>query len=324
MLTRRAALAGLAGLAVAAPRQGFAQTFPTRNITIVVPYPAGGPVDSVARLIGQEITGDLGHAIVIDNRAGGAGVIGSVAVARAEPDGYTLVLGTNQTHATNQSLLKNCPYDAVKDFAPVARVADIQHVLVVKKDLPVKTVAELIALAKSKPGQLNYGSTGVGSASHLAFELFKSHAGIDLQHIPFRGSAPMSQELLAGRLDASIATLPTVIGQIDEKALRALAVASGRRAARLPDIPTLAEAGVAGVEADAWFTLFAPAKTPPAVIDRLYKAVSDGLNKESAKTALAKQGMTVAVHSPADVSAALPAEIAKWAAVIKAANVSVD
>lgn len=324
MLTRRATLAGLAGMAAAVPRRGFAQTFPTRNITIVVPYPAGGPVDSVARLIAQEAGGDLGQTIVVDNRSGGSGVIGTVAVARAEPDGHTLVLGTNQTHATNQSLLKNCPYDAVKDFAPVARVADIQHVLVVKKDLPVTTAAEFVALAKSKPGVLNYGSTGVGSASHLAFELFKSRAGIEVQHIPFRGSAPMSQELLAGRLDASIATLPTVIGQIDAKELRALAVASGRRASRLPDVPTLGEAGISGVEADAWFTLFAPAKTPPAAIDRLYKAVSAALSKESAKAALAKQGMTVAIHGPADVAAALPAEVEKWAAVIKAANVVVE
>ncbi len=324
MLTRRAALVGLAGVAVAVPRAGLAQAFPTHNVTIVVPYPAGGPVDSVARLLGQAMGEDLGRTVVVDNRAGGAGVIGSAAVARAEPDGHTLVLGTNQTHATNQSLLKNCPYDAVKDFAPVARVADIQHVLVVKKDLPVRTVAELIALAKSKPGALNYGSTGVGSASHLAFELFKSRAGIDLQHIPFRGSAPMSQELLAGRLDASIATLPTVMGQIAAQELRPLAIASGRRAERLPDVPMLAEAGVSGVEADAWFTLFAPAKTPPAVIDRLYKAVAAALATARAKEALAKQGMTVAVQAPADVAAALPAEVAKWAAVIKAANVAVE
>jgi tripartite-type tricarboxylate transporter receptor subunit TctC len=324
MLTRRAALVGLAGVAAAAPRAGFAQTFPTHNVTIVVPYPAGGPVDSVARLLGQAMGADLGQTVVVDDRAGGAGVIGSVAVARAAPDGHTLVLGTNQTHATNQSLLKNCPYDAVKDFAPVARVADIQHVLVVKKDLPVKTVVELIALAKSKPGALNYGSTGVGSASHLAFELFKSRAGIDLQHVPFRGSAPMAQELLAGRLDASIATLPTVVGQIAAQELRPLAIASGRRAERLPEVPTRAEAGVSGVEADAWFALFAPAKTPPAVIDRLYKAVAAALATAGAKEALARQGMTVAVQAPADVAAALPAEVAKWAAVIKAANVAVE
>jgi tripartite-type tricarboxylate transporter receptor subunit TctC len=324
MLTRRAAIAGLAGAANFAAWPARAQGFPTRTITLVVPYPAGGPVDFVARLIAQEAGTSLGHSIVVDNRAGGSGIIGTVAVARAEPDGHTLVLGTNQTHATNQSLIKNCPYDAVKDFAPVAGIAEIPHVLVVRKDLPASTAAEFVAYAKEKPGVLNYGSTGNGSASHLAFELFKARAGIAIQHVPFRGSAPMAQELIAGRLDASIATLPTVIGQIDGGELKVLAVASGKRAERLPDVPTLAQAGTSGVEADAWFALFAPAKTPPAAIERLYKAISDALAKETSKAALAKQGMTLALRPPAEVAAALPAEVEKWAAVIKAANVTID
>lgn len=324
MLTRRATLAGLAGFAALGHSRASAQIFPARTVTIVVPYPAGGPVDLVARLIAQEAVGALGQSIVVDNRGGGSGIIGSVAVARAEPDGHTLVLGTNQTHATNQSLIKNCPYDAVKDFAPVAGVAEIPHVLVVRKDLPVTTAAEFVAFAKEKPGALNYGSTGNGSASHLAFELFKSRAGVAIQHVPFRGSAPMAQELLAGRLDASIATLPTVIGQIEAGELKALAVASGKRAERLPDLPTLAEAGIAGVEADAWFALFAPAKTPGTAIDALYRAAAAALQKEASRAALGKQGMTVTVRSPSEVAAALPAEVEKWAAVIKAANVTVE
>jgi tripartite-type tricarboxylate transporter receptor subunit TctC len=322
MLTRRAALTALAGLL--AMRGARAQTFPSRPITIVVPYPAGGPVDVTARLIAQSVGGSLGQPIAVDDRGGGAGAIGSFAVARAEPDGHTLILGTNQTHATNQSLLKNCPYDAVKDFAPVAGIADIPHVLVVRRGLEVNDVRALVALAKKTPGDLNYASTGMGSASHLAAELFKTRAGVDLQHIPFRGAAPMTTELLAGRVDVKFATLPSVIGYIDAGVLRAIAVASAKRAARLPNVPTLVEAGVAGVEADAWFALFAPANTPPAVTDRLYAAISTALTTQAAREAIAKQGMTLSLRPPAAVAAWLPGEVAKWAAVIKAAGVVVE
>src|SRR4051812_39936583 len=311
MLTRRAAIAALAGLAATGGAR--AQTFPSRPIVIVVPYPAGGPVDVTARLIAQSIGMRLGQPITVDNRGGGAGVIGSVAVARAEPDGHTLILGTNQTHATNQSLLKNCPYDAVKDFAPVAGIADIAHVLVVRQGLETPDVGALIALAKKSPNTLTYASTGVGSASHLAAELFKTKAGVELQHIPFRGSAPMTTELLAGRVDLTFATLPSVISYIDAGVIRALAVASSKRAARLPNAPTLAEAGVPGVEADAWFVLFAPAKTPATVVEQLYRAVSAALGTDTAKAAIAQQGMTLSLRSPAEIAAWLPGEVSKWA-----------
>ena len=312
-------LAGLASV-----RGARAQTFPNRPITIVVPYPAGGPVDVTARLIAQSVGNNLGQPITVDNRGGGAGLIGSVAVQHAEPDGHTLILGTNQTHATNQSLLRNWPFDAVKDFAPVAGVADIPHVLVMRQELAADNVGALIALAKKNPGALNYASTGVGSASHLAAELFKTRAGIELQHIPFRGSAPMLTELLAGRVDLTFATLPGVISTIDSGALRAIAVASARRAARLPNVPTLAEAGVPGVEADAWFALFAPAKTPAATIERLYSAIAAALTTDAASKAIATQGMTLALRTPAELTAWLPGEVSKWAAVIKAAGVVVD
>jgi tripartite-type tricarboxylate transporter receptor subunit TctC len=320
MISRRTVWAGLAGLAL--PRRARAAAFPSRPIGIVVPYPAGGPVDVMARLIAQSVGNGLGQPITVDNRGGGAGTIGSFAVARAEPDGHTLVLGTNQTHATNQTLLKNCPYDAVRDFAAVAGIADIQHVLVVRPGLKASSVGELIALAKAAPGALNVASTGIGSASHLAAELFKLRAGVNLQHIPFRGAAPMTTELLAGRVDLTFATLPSLMAHIDTGALRPLAVASARRAARLPNTPTLSEAGVSGVEADAWFALFAPAKTPAATIERLYDAVSAGLTKEAGT--VAAQGMTLSLRPPAALAAWLPGEVAKWAAVIQAANVSIE
>ena len=325
MLSRRSTLAALSGAAAGLIlRPARAQAFPSRTVTIVVPYPAGGPVDVVARLIAAEAAGDLGQSVVVDNRAGASGVIGSNAVARAEPDGHTIVLGTNQTHATNQSLLKNCPYDAVKDFSPVAGIADIPHMLVVRKDLAAASVGELVALAKAKPGALTYGSTGNGSASHLAAELFKTKAGVTALHVPFRGAAPMTTELIAGRLDFSFATLPSVIAHITSGDLRALGVASPRRAARLPEVPTLQEAEVSGVEADAWFALFAPAKTPPAAIERLHNAVAAALRKEGPQKALAAQGMTVAIKSPAEMSAILPDEVQKWAGVIKAANITIE
>jgi len=323
MLTRRAALAGLIG-STALARTARAQDFPSKPITIIVPYPAGGPTDVLARLVAQHAAADLGQSITVDNRGGGAGVIGSVAVQRAEPDGYTLCLSTNQTHATNQSLLKNHPFDAAKDFTAVTQLAEVPHVLVVKKDLAAKSVAELIALAKEKPGALNCGSTGVGSASHLTSELFKIRTGTQMTHVPFRGSAPLMTELLAGRIDCSFATLPTIAAQVDNGDVRALAVASDKRSSRLPNVPTLKEVGVAGVEADAWFALFAPAGTPLPVRERIHQAVSKALALDAAKTVLAAQGMTVALKSPTELAAMIPAEIQKWAAVIKAANVSAE
>jgi tripartite-type tricarboxylate transporter receptor subunit TctC len=319
MLTRRAALATL--LATTTIRPALAQTFPSRTITIIVPYPAGGPTDVLARLVAQHAGADLGQSITVDNRGGGAGVIGSVAAQRAEPDGHTLVLGTNQTHATNQSLLKNHPFDAAKDFTAVSGLAEVPHVLVVRRDLAVKDVAELVTLAKQKPGGLNCGSTGVGSASHLTMELFKTRADVAMLHVPFRGSAPLITELLAGRIDLSFATLPTVAAQVDNGDVKALAIASARRTPRLPRVPTLSEAGITGVEADAWFALFAPAGTPLAVCERIHQAVVKGLATDAAKSVLAAQGMTLAVKSPAELAAMIPVEIEKWAAVIKAANV---
>jgi tripartite-type tricarboxylate transporter receptor subunit TctC len=323
MLTRRAALAGLA--ASAAARPAVAQTFSSRAITIVVPYTAGGPIDVLARMIAQEAEGDLHQPVIVEDRPGAAGMIATNAVARSEPDGHTLVLGTNQTHATDQILLKNCPYDVVKDFAPVAGVAGMPHVLVIRKGLAAATLADLVALAKANPGKLTYGSTGIGSSAHLAAELFKTKAGIDLLHVPFNGLAPMTTELLAGRIDLSIAPLPGLIMQLIKAGkLTALGVARSRRAPQLPTVPTFAEGGVPGVEADAWSALFAPARTPPAVIERLYQAVAAALSKDSIRSTLARQGILVELKTPAEVAAMLPAEVEKWAAVVRAAHIKIE
>jgi tripartite-type tricarboxylate transporter receptor subunit TctC len=323
MLTRRATLAGLAALGL--PLAAKAEGFPTRTITIIVPYPPGGPIDALARLIAQEGAGDLNASIVVENRPGGSGIIGASAVARAEPDGHTLVLGTNQTHATNQSLIKNCPYDAVKDFAPVAGIAAMPHVLVVRKSLAVASVGDVVAMAKAKPGTLTFGSTGNGSGAHLAGELFKTKASIDMLHVPFKGLSPMLTELLADRIDLSIAPLPGLIGQqIETGAVRALALASAQRVPQLAPVPTFAEGGVADVEADAWSALFAPAKTPPAVIERLYRMVSAALSKDAVRASMMKQGIPAALKTPAEISAMLPREVEKWAAVIRTAHVAME
>ncbi|MGZ3321417.1 MAG: Bug family tripartite tricarboxylate transporter substrate binding protein, partial [Xanthobacteraceae bacterium] len=242
MLTRRATLAVIAVLGF--PFAADAQGFPSRSITIIVPYPPGGPVDTLARLIAQESAGDLNQPIVVENRPGGSGVIGTQAVARAEPDGHMLVLGTNQTHATNQSLIKNCPYDAVKDFVPVAGIAAMPHVLVVRNSLPLTSVGDVVAMARAKPGSLTFGSTGNGSGAHLAGELFKTKAGIDMLHVPFKGLSPMLTELLADRIDMSIAPLPGLIGQqIESGSIRALGLARAERVPQLAAVPTFAESG---------------------------------------------------------------------------------
>jgi tripartite-type tricarboxylate transporter receptor subunit TctC len=323
MITRRATFAGLAASAL--PLTAKAQNFPNRTITIVVPYPPGGPIDALARLIAQEGAGDLNQSIVVENRPGGSGIIGANAVARAEPDGHTLVLGTNQTHATNQSLIKNCPYDAVRDFAPVAGIAAMPHVLVVRKTLGVAGVGDVVAMAKTKPGSLTFGSTGNGSGAHLAGELFKTKAGIDMLHVPFKGLSPMLTELLADRIDMSIAPLPGLIGQqIESGSVRALGVASVQRVPQLASVSTFAQAGVPGVEADACSALFAPAKTPAAVIERLYRVVATVLSKETVRAAMAKQGIPAALKPPAEIAAMLPGEVEKWAAVIKTANVTME
>jgi len=323
MLTRRTALAGMA--ACSSPGAAYGQGFPSRTITIVVTYPPGGPVDTLARVMAQEMAADLGQPIVVENRPGASGIVGTGAVARAEPDGHTLMLGTTQTHATNQNLIKNWTFDAIKDFAPVAGVAAMPHVLVVRKDFSAASVADIVAMAKDKPGALTFGSMGNGSSAHLAGELFKTKAGIDMLHVPFRGLAPMMTELLASRVDLSIAPLPGLVTQqITSGNVRALGIASAQRTPQLSTVATFSEAGVTGVEADAWSALFAPAKTPPAVIERLHLAVAAALAKDSVRQSLARQGLPVALKSPAELSAMLPGEVAKWAAVIKTANVTVE
>lgn len=318
--SRRRVLAGMAGL-LAAPALVRAQGFPGKPIRIVVPYPAGGSIDALARLLAQELQAANGWTIVVENKAGAAGAVGTREVARAEADGHTLVLGTNQTHATNAFLLKEPGYDPIASFAPIAGLADLQHALVVPKASQAERVADLIAIAKKDPGKLNYGSTGNGSASHLAMELFKAKTGSEMQHVAFRGAAPLSLELVAGRIDAAFSTLPTVISLIQSGELRALAVASDRRAVQLPNVPTLAQAGVAGGEADAWIALFAPAATPGDAVATLSKAVAAAVAKPDLAASALKQGITINPRSGDAFRVFQKAEVEKWANVARIAKV---
>ena len=297
-LTRRSTLGLMAG-AVLAPSVLRAQSFPTKPITLVVPYPAGGPTDAIARFVAQDLSTSIGQNVVVDNRAGASGAVGTRAVAKADPDGHTIVFGNNQTHGNNMFLLKEPGYDAVKDFAPLAGVGAFEHAFVVRNDLPAKTIKELIALAKADPGKLNYGSTGVGSGSHLAMELFMARTGIKMTHVPFRGAAPLVQEIVGGRIDIANSTLPSVLEQINAGTLRALALASPERNPRAKDIPTLREQGVTDADADSWAAFFAPAAVPASIQETLSKAILASLAKPTVSEAILKLGFTMRLRDPA-------------------------
>jgi tripartite-type tricarboxylate transporter receptor subunit TctC len=295
---------------------------PSRTVTIVVPYPAGGAVDVLARIVAEGIQGPLGQSVVVENQPGASGALGTRRVARAEPDGHTLVLSTNQTHATNISLLPDGGgYDPVRDFAPLGGLADLQHVLVVRKDLPAKDVAELLELGRNLGKELTCASTGLGSASHLTMELFKARTGINLVHVAYRGAAPMLQDLIGGRVDLSFATVPTVLGQVQGGELRALAVASARTSPHLPTLPTLARAGVAGVEADAWCAIFGPAAIAPAIRDRFRVVIKSALDRPEIQANIAKQGMTLNWREPDAFAAFQRDDVSRWADIIKAAKI---
>ncbi len=323
ILTRRFAAALLAATVVV-PSVAFSQAFPSKQIRIIVPYPAGGPTDALARIVAQELTEAKGWTIIVENKPGASGAIGSREVAKADADGHTIVLGNNQTHATNSFLMKDPGYDPVVDFTPIAGLADLQHALVVRKDLGVSTVAELVALAKKNPDKLNYGSTGNGSGSHLAMELFKTITGTDMRHIPFKGAAPMALEIVAGRIDVAFATLPSILGQVEGGEMKAIAIASGVRAPQLPDVKLLAEQGIVDGEADSWLALFLPAKTPAPIVAIWSKAVMDALAKPTIAAGAIKQGIAVNVRGPDAFKIYLAAELKKWAAVVKQAQVKTD
>ena len=318
---RRIALAGLlATLASGA----WAQAYPTKPIRLVVPFPPGGATDILARAVAQKLTDEWGQPVVVDNRPGAGGNIGSELVAKAAPDGYTLEMGTVGTHAINASLYAKMPYDHVKDFAPVILVAGVPNVLEVNPSLPVNTVQELIAYAKANPGKLNFASSGNGTSIHLSGELFKVMTGVQMTHIPYKGSGPALQDLIGGQVQLMFDNLPPSLPQIKAGKLRALAVTSSTRSPALPDTPTIAESGLPGYEASSWFGVLAPAGTPPAIIAKLNAEIAAWLATPEAKEKMVALGANIGGGSPEDFAKHIAAETAKWQKVVKESGAKVD
>jgi tripartite-type tricarboxylate transporter receptor subunit TctC len=302
----------------------LAADYPTKPIRIIVPYAPGGGADSVARIVARKVSDSTGQVIVIENKGGAGAILGTEQVAKAEPDGYTLLLGQSGPISINPAVYKRLPYDPVKDFAPITMTTAYPYILVVNAELPAKTLQELVALAKSKPDALNYGSTGVGAANHLVAELFDSKAGIKLTHVPYRGTALAVGDLLGGQLTMVFGDPISVLPHIKSGKLRALAVTSLERSPVAPDVPTVAEAGYPGFEALAWHGILAPAGTPPEIVGKLNAELVKAVRDPATRELLANQAMQPVGDTPEAFAAFIQRDIATWKAVAAAAKVAVE
>jgi tripartite-type tricarboxylate transporter receptor subunit TctC len=303
-------------LALCAPA---AAEYPDRPVRLIIPFPPGGSNDVVGRLVANSLSEKLGHKVFVDNRGGAGGVLGTEAAAQAAPDGYTLLI-ISIAHAVNPALYK-LNYDPIKSFTPVSILATGPNVLVVNPQLPVKNVKELLALAKEKPGTLDYASAGVGSFQHLGGELFKLTAGVDLQHVPYKGGGPAMSDVIAGHVKIMFSSLVQTTPFIQSGQLRALGVGGAKRNPVLPDVPTVAEAGVPGYVADNWWGVVAPAGTPKPIVDRLYKDVQAALTSPELKAAFDREGAAAVTMSTEEFTHYIEAEIAKWGRVVKEGNI---
>jgi tripartite-type tricarboxylate transporter receptor subunit TctC len=304
-----------AALALAGAQAARAQDYPTRPVRVVIAFPPGGPTDFVGRLVTDKMSAELGQRVYIENRAGAAGTVGADNVAKADPDGYSLFLTTSGA-VTIAPHIQSVPYDPLRDFAPVALVTKVTEVLVVTPKLGIKTVKELVALAKEKPGAVAFASTGIGSPPHLAQELLDVSANVKFLHVPYRGAAPALTDLLGGQVQVLAADLPVLIAQIQAGALVPIGAAADKRDALLPDVPTLTEQGYPNTEASNWYALLAPAKTPPALIAKLNKAVIDALNDPEVHDKLVKAGATPVGGTPESLGAFMKSEYEKWGKVV--------
>ena len=319
-MRRALAMLALAGWCAGA----LAQEWPAKPIRFIAPNLPGGPTDILARLIGQKLAEALGQPVVIENRAGAAGNIGTEAAAKAPPDGYTLVTGNNATFGANVSLYKRLGFDPVKDFTPIVLAATQPNILVVHPSLPVTNVKELVALAKARPGQLNYSGSGMGAAAHLAAELFKSMTGTHIVHIPYKSAAPALTDLMAGETQLMFATSLSVIQHIKANRVRALGVTTAKRSRFLPELPTIAEAGVPGFEASTWHGVLVPAGTPGAIVERLNSEINRMLQLADVRERLAAMGAEVVGGSAKEFADHIQREIPKWAKVVKAIGVQLE
>jgi tripartite-type tricarboxylate transporter receptor subunit TctC len=319
------AFAGLcAGLLLACIPAAQAASYPDKPVRLIVPFPPGGAADLMARLLGQKLGQQLGQAVVLDNRGGAGGTIAAEAVAKAAPDGYTLLFGTMGTQAINPNLYPHLRYDPLKDFAPIGLTHATPRVLVVNPQLPAKNIAELIALAKAKPGEVTFGSAGNGSSGHLAGEYFKSLTGTQMTHVPYKGTSGAMVDLLAGRISMSIDAPAAYLDYIRSGQVRALGVTSLKRMSILPDVPTIAESGVPGFDVSNWLGVLAPAGTPAPVIDTLSRDLTKAMADADMRKQLTEAGIEPLSGTPAQFSAFTKTEIAKWARVVKASGARVD
>jgi len=317
---RRTVLQAIAAASLGAallPAAFAAEAFPNKPITMVVPFVAGGTTDILARIVGQSLGEELGQPVIIDNRAGAGGNIGGQFAARAPADGYTIFMGTVGTHAINEWLYKKMPFNPNKDFVPLTRVANVPNLLVANPAQPFKNVKELISYAQAHPGQVNFGSSGSGSSIHLSGELFKMMAKVDMIHIPYKGSAPAVTDLLGNQIAIMFDNMPSAIQHVRSGKLRPLAVTTAKRSPELPDVPTVAEAGVPGYEATSWFGLFAPTKTPADVQAKLHAAIIKVLQKPDVIKKIGDQGGEVVTESQAEFGKFIAAENEKWKQVVK-------
>lgn len=304
----------------AASANAAAADYPSKSVQLIVPFSAGGTSDFLARTVAEKLGTALNTTVVVDNRPGAGGNIGSTMVANANPDGYTLLLGTVGTHAINQSVYKDMPFDAVKDFAPISLVAAVPNILVANPSVPANSVQELIALAKQKPGEITFASSGNGSSIHLSGEMFKSLAGVDMLHVPYKGSGPAVIDLIGGQVDIMFDNMPSALPHVQAGKLKAFAVTTGERSDAAPELPTIAEEGVKGYEATAWFGILAPAGTPAEIIKTINAEIVKILEMPDVKKRLAQQGAKAVSNSPEQFASYINAELKKWADVVKSSG----
>jgi tripartite-type tricarboxylate transporter receptor subunit TctC len=314
----------VAFIAAIASTAAPAQDFPNRAITIIVPQPPGGGTDIISRIIAQQLSVQLGKPVVVENKPGAGTIVGTQAAAKSSPDGYTLLAGLTANMAVNPSLFKTLPYDPVRDFVPVGMMAQFPFVLVVSKNFPAKSVKELIAMAKAKPGSINFASAGNGTGQHLSAELFKLMAGVDMTHVPYRGAAPAYSDVISGRTPVFFDNLASALGQIKGGAVRALGVTGTKRSPLLPDVPTIAEAGVPGYSNYVWFGLWAPKGTPKPVVEKLYAEIRKAVATPSVTERIMKDAGVPMDTALKDIEPMMKADIAKWADVVKRAHIQVQ
>jgi len=320
----------LAGLAVllpvpaAAQPQPSAQAWPSRAVRIVVPFGPGGSADFVGRLLGQRLTETLGQPVIVENRPGAGAMLGNEVVAKSPPDGYTLTIGTLGPFAVNQSLFRKVPYDSQRDFAPITLTGASSHVLVVHPSMPVKSMPDLIVLAKQRPGQMTFASSGIGNATHLTGELFKSMAGLDVVHVPYKGGGAAVADLIGGHVAFSFASMPSAMPHVRAGRLRALAVAPAQRVSTAPELPTVAESGLPGFSSEDWQGVLAPAKTPQDIVMRLNGEIHKVLGAPEVREKLDTQGFQVRLSTPQQFADLIRSESAKWAKIVKDANIRID